>query len=188
MATSPRRFVLGATAVLSLSVCINILQAMRIAALQDTLQTLSARGELSVGSSLPTVWTVTDVNGRTVTLDFKSFAVPTVLYVFSPSCRWCERNSQSVAFLAKHANGYRVVGISLAREGLVNFVERNQVLMPVYTDLPKAMITSYHLGTTPETIVISPDGKVLGDWRGAYTGGTKSVIEQFFSVNLPGIG
>jgi hypothetical protein len=35
--------------------------------------------------------------------------------------------------------------------------------------------------------VISPEGKVLQDWAGAYVGDQKSEVEAFFHVSLPGL-
>jgi hypothetical protein len=46
----------------------------------------------------------------------------------------------------------------------------------------------YGLGSTPETIVISSQGKVVERWLGAYEGGTKRDMERFFSANLPDAG
>lgn len=52
-------------------------------------------------------------------------------------------------------------------------------------DIPPSSISDLKLGTTPETIVVSRDGLVLRDWRGAYTGATKQQMEEFFSMGLP---
>ena len=48
-------------------------------------------------------------------------------------------------------------------------------------------LKTYKLGSTPQTIVISPEGKVLQDWVGAYVGDQKSQVEAFFQVTLPGL-
>jgi hypothetical protein len=56
---------------------------------------------------------------------------------------------------------------------------------PVYSGLSHSTIETYHLATTPETIVISPTGEVLGDWQGAYTGATKTAVERFFNISFP---
>ena len=40
-------------------------------------------------------------------------ATPTILYHFSPSCSWCERNWENVRTLIRETRGrYRFVGIS----------------------------------------------------------------------------
>ena len=56
---------------------------------------------------------------------------------------------------------------------------------PVYSGLSPSAMDSYRLGTTPETIVVSPNGAVLGTWDGAYTAGTKAALERFFAISLP---
>jgi hypothetical protein len=48
-------------------------------------------------------------------------------------------------------------------------------------------VKNYKLGSTPQTIVISPEAKVLQDWIGAYVGDQKSQVEAFFHVSLPGL-
>lgn len=43
----------------------------------------------------------------------------------------------------------------------------------------------YGLGSTPQIIIVSPDGKVLQNWVGAYTGVEQAEVEKFFGVTLP---
>jgi hypothetical protein len=52
--------------------------------------------------------------------------------------------------------------------------------------LPETL-KAYKLRSTPQTIVVSPEGKVLQNWVGAYVGGQKSQVEAFFHVSLPGL-
>ncbi len=56
--------------------------------------------------------------------------------------------------------------------------------LAVYTAQPST-VEAYHLGETPMTILLSPEGSVLKIWRGAYTGGTKASIEAYFHLKLP---
>jgi hypothetical protein len=58
---------------------------------------------------------------------------------------------------------------------------------PVYYEPSLATYKSYKLGGTPHTIVISPDGKVMNDWAGAYNAELRPEVEGFFGVSLPGI-
>ena len=55
---------------------------------------------------------------------------------------------------------------------------------PVYDDLTPAAIATYHLGSTPETIVVSPAGRVLKSWSGAFVGDTKNSVERFFGLTF----
>jgi hypothetical protein len=45
----------------------------------------------------------------------------------------------------------------------------------------------YRLGGTPQTIVISTDGKVLQNWVGAYADKQQMEVEKFFGLTLPGL-
>jgi len=46
---------------------------------------------------------------------------------------------------------------------------------------------AYKVGGTPNTLVISPEGRVLKNWRGAYMDDLQREVEQYFEVELPGI-
>jgi len=80
---------------------------------------------------------------------------------------------------------FRVIGISLSEDGLPDFVASHGMEFPVYSGLSRSAIDAYRLGTTPETIVVSPNGAVLGSWDGAYTAGTKAALESFLAISLP---
>lgn len=111
----------------------------------------------------------------------------TVLYVFHPSCGWCAQNQDQISLLRRRlSSNYRVVGVSLASEGLPEFIKEHRVAFPVYTDIAFQSRVAYRLGTTPETIVVAPGGWVVTSWKGAYVGAAKASIEHFFSVSLRG--
>ena len=87
--------------------------------------------------------------------------------------------------MEKVSGRYRIVGISLTQEGLSDFVASHGMTFPVYSGLSPSMIKTYRLGSTPETIVVSPKGVVLGSWNGAYVGGTKAAVERFSQSVFP---
>jgi len=89
--------------------------------------------------------------------------------------------------LDKERGQYRFIGLSLSEETLREYVVKNDLNLPVYSGLSPETLKAYKLGSTPQTIVISPEGKVLEDWAGAYVGNQKSQVEAFFHVSLPGI-
>src|SRR5712692_7532311 len=82
---------------------------------------------------------------------------------------------------------YRFIGLSLSEAALAEYVAKNDLKLPVYSGLSPETLKTYKLGSTPQTIVISPQGKVLEDWAGAYVGDRKSQVEAFFHVTLPGL-
>jgi len=89
--------------------------------------------------------------------------------------------------VARTGTDYRFVGLSLSKEGLSEYVASHELTIPIYTGLSNETKKSYKLGGTPQTIVVSPEGKVLQDWVGAYSGDQKSQVEAFFHATLPGI-
>ena len=58
---------------------------------------------------------------------------------------------------------------------------------PIYTDLAANSVLAYRLGGTPNTLVVSGDGRLLHQWRGAYSGSSKKEIEDYFGITLPGV-
>jgi peroxiredoxin len=171
---------------LACSLTVNALQIRRILALQEGVDKLSVRGALALGAKVPGEFSARDQDGREAIIRFASSSVPTVLYVFRPSCVWCQRNSQSVNALAEQTAGrYRLVGLTLSVDGLAEFVKEHRFPFPVYSDIPLSVVNALRLGATPQTIVVSPSATVLEDWTGAYTGIQKSLAESFFSIRLP---
>ena len=75
----------------------------------------------------------------------------------------------------------------LSKDGLGEYLTVSHLDIPTYSDLSKETITAYKLGGTPQPLVVSPEGKVLKNWKGAYTGGQESEVESFFQVKLPGL-
>jgi len=75
--------------------------------------------------------------------------------------------------------------LSLVKTDLHDFIQREDLGFPVYTDLAASAIAMYRLGSTPETLVVSPEGKVIKDWIGAYIQEPiRSTVEQFFSLRF----
>lgn len=172
-----------ATVMLVLSVIVNVVIAHKLTQLSKpaVVQTLR-KGDLLPGFS------AVNLNGKAEDITYSSDPRPTVIYAFSPSCKWCARNYDNLQHLIKEKSAnYRFVAVSLSDEGLNNYVATHQLAIPIYTGLSEDVEKKYRLGVTPDTIVISPQGRVLGNWLGAYSGQQKSQVEEFFHVSLPGI-
>jgi hypothetical protein len=146
-----------------------------------------AENKLPVGASVPTIEAV-DLNKEPATLEFNGSGVPTVLYVFSPKCQWCDLNLENVKALAKMTDGrYRFVGLSLLDDKLPEYKSQHHIDFPIYTGLSRETRVAYGLGGTPQTIVVSSDGRVLKNWPGAYSNDVAQQVEEFFNVRLPGL-
>jgi peroxiredoxin len=173
-------------AMLVASVTINIALAHRLRHFNQLSGTRSDRA-LKTGSDVVPFEAV-DLKGQTHIIAYDQASKPTVLYVFTPTCSWCLRNMENFKELvARTGTDYHFVGLSLSKEGLSEYVAAHELKVPIYTGLSKETQKSYKLVGTPQTIVVSPEGKVLQDWVGAYSGDQKSQVEAFFHVTLPGI-
>jgi peroxiredoxin len=112
--------------------------------------------------------------------------LPTVLYVFKPTCVWCQRNEPNIKFLAHQcARKYRFVAVSLTSRDLGAFLAEHQLGFPTIADLDPDTRRAYKLGATPETVVLSSGGKVVKVWLGEFSSQNRRDIEHFFSVTLP---
>ncbi len=132
----------------------------------------------------------TGLDGRIDTIAYDARRDPrlTVLYVFTPPCVWCARNMDNVkALLKAKGEEARFVGLSLSPDSLVAYVHEHELTLPVLTKLSAATINSYRLGGTPQTLVISPQGRVVENWAGAWTKKTQTEVEAFFHVTFPGL-
>jgi peroxiredoxin len=143
---------------------------------------------LQAGAGVPAFSATELGQGRTDTVRYDGVDRPTVLYVFSPSCVWCERNLPNVkALVQQRGKAYRFVGLSLSAEGLAEHARAQGLPFPIYSNLSAETIRQYGLGVTPQTIVVSPEGRVLQTWRGAYGGPTLKAVERYFEATLPGL-
>jgi len=116
-----------------------------------------------------------------------SGALPTILYFFSTSCLWCERNWANVRALESRTRGNFVfIGISNSPD-TGEFVYEKALPFRCLTSVSEDVLRRNHIGGTPRTIVLSANGQVIGDWIGAYTPEVQTNIERFFGVQLPGL-
>ena len=168
------------------SVSLNVLLARRVQSLRVQSENRLAP-LLTVGTLVPPI-TAERIDGKNETLTYSSSPAPTVLYIFTPPCTWCARNMDNFKTLVEKGSGrYRFIGLSLEDQGLAGYVKKYDLTLPVYARLSPQTKETYKLSGTPQTIVISSDGRVLQNWMGAYIGDRKSQIEAFFHVALPGI-
>ena len=138
---------------------------------------------LRVGEHLPAIM-FESMEGQPVRIVWETAAGPTVLYAFTPGCTWCKRNTESLRALADGASPqYRFIGVSLAREGLKDYLDTARFKFPVY--IAAAERGRLKLSVTPETIVVSPNGTIAAVWLGAYRISNAASIAQHFGFKLP---
>ena len=185
--TSRSSLLLVTLALLICSVALNVLLARKTQTLRSSLLKVKSEGSLAVGASLPPI-EAKDMEGKSATIRYGPTELPTILYVFTPPCSWCRKNIQNIKTLAARTNGeYRLIGLSLSSDRLSEYVASAGFEFPIYSELSPNVVIPYRLGSTPQTILISNEGKLVKEWMGAYTGNVKKEIEQEFGLELPGI-
>jgi thioredoxin-related protein len=121
-------------------------------------------------------------------INYADVSQPTVLYIFSPACVWCNRNLENIKTLAhERGNSYRFIGLSLSDDKLKEFVEARQLNFPVYKNLSPESARLLGIEGTPQTIIVSHEGKVLKNWAGAFGPDLQPEVENFFDLHLPGV-
>jgi peroxiredoxin len=159
----------------------------------------NARGRLDLVTSTPVdlrlvpgemapPLTAKTLEGRDVTISVPNANRSTVLYVFSPDCKWCERNHNSLTKLISEASDrFKFVALSTQRQNLPTYLNEHPTPaeLEVFMEPSSAAVQSYGLGATPTTIIIDTKGRVQGVWKGAYTGTTRKEINRAFNVELP---
>ena len=130
-----------------------------------------------------------DADGLSLVIDLQEGSKPTLLYSFSETCGWCQRNARNIRFLAEEVSmTHQVIGLNLSAgpEG-VRRVDDGELGFLSLSHLSEETIENLRLGSTPQTLVIGADGKVLENWTGAYSGSLEQKIEDYFRVTLPGL-
>lgn len=173
------------------SALLNILLARNIASLRADVsylkEELGSTQELKPGELLPPVQ-AKDLEGNHATIDYSGTGPATVFYIFTPACVWCTRNLENIKSLADQTKGsYRIIGLSLSKDNLRDYVIEHNFPFPVYTELSAETISAYKMGGTPRTLVVSSKGELIKTWFGAYGSDLKKDVEAYFKLTLPGI-
>ncbi|MDT7807511.1 MAG: hypothetical protein QOJ70_1324, partial [Acidobacteriota bacterium] len=183
-----RRVIWAMAFMLGVSLVTNLLLAYKVKTLGDSLAELTAPPPgLEVGTTVSPI-KAHSLSGQTDVISYAEDDKPVVLYVFTPQCSWCARNLPNLKALLAHEQGaYGFVGLSLTDKDVKDYAAKNGLDFPVYFNPAEDAMREYKLGGTPQTIVISREGKVLKNWVGAYTGQQQEEVEQFFHISLPGM-
>jgi len=182
-----RKALIVLTVSLVVSVALNVLLARRVRSLIHFESARISDRLLKVGIAVPPI-AAKRLGGQEEVISYQGTNRPTVLYIFTPPCAWCARNTDNLkALVNQRGTEYRFIGLSLSSEGLREYAATHGLEIPIYTAPSPDTRKAYQLGGTPQTIVVSPEGRVLQDWMGAYVGDQKSQVEAFFHVSLPGL-
>lgn len=103
-----------------------------------------------------------------------------------PQCGWCSRNLENLKVIQSSlSEKYRIVGLTMSDDDIEKYLMENHLYFPVFKNPSEDSKLSLRLGGTPQTIVISTDGKIIKNWRGAYSSNQKQDIENFFNASFP---
>jgi hypothetical protein len=139
---------------------------------------------IAEGSMAP-VLEGTSVSGVKVNLSYGKDPRSTLLYVFSPSCHWCERNLANIRAIVETRHDLRVIGINIGPRLDVK-AARAQPFSEIVTPT-SAVARAYGFGGTPSTVLVAPTGKVVKSWTGAYAGDVAREVSKALAVSLPGL-
>lgn len=169
------------------SLILNVYLGWSVASLKNTLAARAKPPELAEGMLVQHI-VVSDLYGEQQSLSLTDTGKPTVLYVLSPACKWCERNMQNIRVLASlRGESFRFIALSLDEKNLDEYVAGNHFTFPVYKRPTPDTIRELGLESTPQTIIVSPDGRVAKNWVGAYGERLRPEVEAYFGVELPGL-
>lgn len=181
-----RRVIWAMTVILGVSLAVNLWLAYRIRQGNQASTSVKA-APLPVGAAVPPI-KAQSLDGEEATISYEDGPQPLVIYVFTPQCPWCSRNLANLkTILAQKHDSYRFIALSLNDKDVKKYVAEKQIDIPIFTNPGAEAREQYRLGSTPQTIIVSPDGKVLQNWVGAYTGARQAEVERFFGVSLPGL-
>jgi hypothetical protein len=164
---------------LVVSISLNVVQSHRLRAAGRGVEV-----DLRTGTAVPLV-DGTSVTGESRQIRYGAGTLPTIVYFFNPRCGWCERNWDSLATLERATRGrYRLIAVTTAKP---DDYRAWAAKLPVETmwRISEASRQAYRFSGTPHTLVVSPEGRVVTSWVGAYTGAAKTRVERFFRVSLP---
>jgi peroxiredoxin len=165
------------------SVVLNVFLAQKVRELTTTINDSRAEMRLDEGETVP-ILKVNELTGKTITISFSEISQPTILYIFTPQCHWCFENLDNLKILEKQSQGkFRLIGLSLNKDELENYIQKNGIDFPIYT-VSTEVQSVYKFGGTPQTLVVSPDGKVIKNWTGIYVDEVGSEVESYFNFKL----
>jgi len=174
------------TVILGISLAVNLFLAYRIRK-GDQASPVIRPAPLAEGAVVSPI-KAHNLDGGEVTISSQDNSNPLVVYVFTPQCSWCGRNLSNLKkILAEKHGAFRFVGVSLTDKELERYLSEKQLDLLVVMNPTAQTRNEYRLGSTPQTIVISPNGRILKNWVGAYSGTTQKEIEEYFGVRLPGL-
>ena len=167
---------------LAISASVNAVQARRIHVLLSANPSVS---KLIGQTGSPLVGFST--SGQPRQEQFVQASLPTVVYYFSRSCKWCELNWPAVQALADAGDArFRLLAVTSDR-GLTDYIASHHLTVDILEGLSEESRAKYEFSGTPRTVVVSSEGLITHEWLGIFGQRTQRQIEELFAVSLPRI-
>ena len=172
---------------ITISLAFNVYLAWRLNQEKSSKGTIPSQINLTEGMVVPSIY-AEDLADKPAKIQYDNSNQPTVIYAFSPTCVWCDRNLANIKALAlARGSSYRFIGLSLTGNGVADYVASHKIDFPVYKNPSPETLKALGLGSTPQTIIVSSEGKVLKNWVGAYGKNIQHEAESYFDIHLPGL-
>lgn len=141
----------------------NVLLARRLSQLARLDDLLNASNKLETGGIVPPLVGY-DLSGNKVTYSYGGDVRDTMLLVLSPGCHACDENWPKWNQLIKSldSKSTRLVIANIASIPVTNeYITRHQIDgIPLVAEVSAESMQAYRLAYTPQTILISHDGRV----------------------------
>ena len=120
-----------------------------------------------------------DLSKHKIKLDLKHQSNPTLLLVFSPTCRYCKANLPTWLHILQNAPSVNTVYVDLA--GTANQAYFSQSKLPS-RGIPIHLVPEesilHNLKVTPTTVVLDRNGIVKGSWAGVLSPSQQNQLES----------
>lgn len=137
--------------------------AYRLAGVIALVALLNACGKSTVVEPLPEL-TLTGLDGEQTPIHAFSGKL-LVLNVWATWCPPCRREMPSLERLSKKADNNHIIVAGIAADESVNavkeFMAKYNITFRIYTDTPGNVANVLGVRVFPETLLISPDGKII---------------------------
>ena len=164
---------------LIIAIATNVGIALTLKARLDALRPVAA---VKTGTAITEI-TGKDPSGATQTIQLAG-SRPTLLYVSKKGCAWCQRNERNVHAIGLQASTrFRILELSPDGVGPSGSKALGVERLIVTEDVLQ------RIGTrgTPYTLLLSPDGRVIDSWIGAFGAQTAPSVARALQVELPGL-
>jgi peroxiredoxin len=170
----------------AISACCVVLLAVNIALIHQNRQLKAQLSqpppalELTTGTQMPDLQGF-DPEGKPVEVLYGKDPRKVLVFVFSPTCPFCEQNwpkwEQVISALDHSA--VRPVGVDVTSTSKAPFLSQHQLSgLPVFEKVEPHVMLNYHFQLTPQTILLDPDGKVEKVWTGVMTDSAVADLKQ----------